>query len=128
MKIEIGKSYRTKQGKKVRIYATDGGGYYPIHGAELMDEGWHHNIWPDDGIYSHNDGADVSHSLVSLWEEPKRICVDMSDLEKQVKSQQRIIDDLVQFEDAYQAQLRINYDQKLHYQEELEKLCPKEKK
>lgn len=39
MKIEAGKFYRTRDGRKARVYAVDGGGEFPIHGAVL---------WPDD--------------------------------------------------------------------------------
>lgn len=31
--IDINKKYKTRNGCEVRIYATDGGGKYPIHGA-----------------------------------------------------------------------------------------------
>jgi len=39
--IKTGKTYYTKNDKKVRIYATDGGSAYPIHGAWLNKD----NIW-----------------------------------------------------------------------------------
>jgi len=49
-KIEMGKQYRTRDGKEVRIYATEGGsGKCPIHGAVKVDEdqwmimAWAHN-------------------------------------------------------------------------------------
>jgi len=31
--IDINKKYKTRNGQKVRIYATDGAEDYPIHGA-----------------------------------------------------------------------------------------------
>ena len=31
--IDMKKKYRTKDGREVRIYATDGVGHYPVHGA-----------------------------------------------------------------------------------------------
>jgi hypothetical protein len=31
--IEVGKKYYTEDGREVRIYATDAGGVFPIHGA-----------------------------------------------------------------------------------------------
>lgn len=40
LKIEVGKFYKDRVGRKVRIYATDGLGDYPIHGARL-----HKNVW-----------------------------------------------------------------------------------
>jgi hypothetical protein len=32
-KIELGKTYRTRDGREVKIYAVDGGGEFPIHGG-----------------------------------------------------------------------------------------------
>jgi len=31
--IELGKQYKTRDGREVRIYAVDGGGEFPVHGA-----------------------------------------------------------------------------------------------
>lgn len=39
MKIETGKYYRTRDGHKVLIYATDGRDEW-VHGAVLLDDGW----------------------------------------------------------------------------------------
>jgi hypothetical protein len=48
--IDINKKYRTRDGREVRIYATDGGGYWPIHGAiQLSCSGWSPASWDDDG-------------------------------------------------------------------------------
>jgi hypothetical protein len=33
--ISMDKQYRTRDGREVRIYAVDGGGKYPIHGADF---------------------------------------------------------------------------------------------
>lgn len=33
MIVDINKQYQTRDGEKVRIYCTDGGGEYPVHGA-----------------------------------------------------------------------------------------------
>jgi hypothetical protein len=43
--IEMIKTYRTRYGYPVRIYATDGGGEYPIHGAFFSDGKWHNFAW-----------------------------------------------------------------------------------
>lgn len=40
MKIEVGKFYKTRAGDKVRIYAVDAGGLYPIHAAILIIGEW----------------------------------------------------------------------------------------
>jgi len=49
MKIESGKYYKTRDGRKARIYATDGDGDYPICGAILDDNGWQPAIWDSKG-------------------------------------------------------------------------------
>ena len=46
--IDINKKYRTHDGREVRIYAMDGGGNYPIHGA-VMEDGWKQYRWLPDG-------------------------------------------------------------------------------
>lgn len=43
------KTYRTRDGREVRIYATDGGGDYPVHGAILGHDGWQHFMWRGNG-------------------------------------------------------------------------------
>jgi hypothetical protein len=43
------KKYRTRDGREVRIYATDAGPRYPIHGAFLLDGEWLHESWTIDG-------------------------------------------------------------------------------
>ena len=40
---------QTKDGTPVRIYSTDGGGDYPIHGAILTSIGWKIRSWTRDG-------------------------------------------------------------------------------
>lgn len=47
--ISMDKQYRTRNGREVRIYAVDGGGDYPVHGAILIDEVWDPNGWTIDG-------------------------------------------------------------------------------
>jgi hypothetical protein len=52
--IDKSKTYRTRDGKEVRIYATDGGGDYPVHGA-LCDNGiWIVTSWTKEGRYYKN--------------------------------------------------------------------------
>jgi len=43
--ISMDKQYRTKDGKEVRLYAIDGKGQWPIHGAFLLDNGWKMATW-----------------------------------------------------------------------------------
>ena len=47
--IEITKTYCTRCGYPVRIYATDGVGAYPIHGAYCEGEDWIQSQWTDAG-------------------------------------------------------------------------------
>ena len=56
--IDINKKYRTRDGREVRIYALDGGGNYPVHGAFKSHTGWVVRHWPQDGIQSVFGGSD----------------------------------------------------------------------
>lgn len=70
MKIEVGRFYQTRDKRKVRIYAVDGGGDGdPIHGAILNDDGWNVNNWTISGEFI-GDCTSVN-DIVSEWEEPK---------------------------------------------------------
>jgi hypothetical protein len=57
MKISMDKQYRTRDGRKVRIYATDHFGYYPIVGAVLCGENWVTVNWRADGVASPTDNS-----------------------------------------------------------------------
>ena len=48
--IDKNKQYRTRDGREVRIYATDGGGHKPIHGAIREGESWVAYTWLYDGV------------------------------------------------------------------------------
>lgn len=54
MKIELGKQYRTRDGRDVRIYAVDGDEEMPVHGAVLTKHGWKVNSWALDGRWCPN--------------------------------------------------------------------------
>lgn len=45
------KQYRTRDGREVRIYATDGCGFHKIHGAVKHSNGWQQMDWTEDGLY-----------------------------------------------------------------------------
>lgn len=50
MKIEAGKFYTTRAGRKARIYVTDAGGTYPVHGAILLEDStWYVECWTERG-------------------------------------------------------------------------------
>ena len=54
--IDINKKYRTRDGREVRIYATDGADDFPVHGAikDLNEAVWRSYCWKSDGfsVYS----------------------------------------------------------------------------
>ena len=53
--IDINKKYRTRDGREVRIYATDGRGTIPVHGAIFSEElGWGFFCWRGDGSWADN--------------------------------------------------------------------------
>jgi len=55
--IDVKDATQTKGGTPVRVYATDGGGHYPVHGAIWKgSEGWVLSAWA-------KNGSDSSDSL-----------------------------------------------------------------
>jgi len=54
--IDINKKYRTRVGREVRIYATDGGQCGTrIHGAVKEKDGWYMLAWSKNGVVSNID-------------------------------------------------------------------------
>ena len=51
MMIKVGEEYETVCGFKVRIYATDGAGSYPVHGAFYKEGKWWPLPWTEHGRY-----------------------------------------------------------------------------
>lgn len=50
LKIEVGKTYKTRVGDRARIYAIDGAGSFSVHGAiECLPEGWVAMQWSEKG-------------------------------------------------------------------------------
>ena len=47
--IDKSKTYRTRDGREVRIYATDGHDEWPVHGAVKNEIGWTPMAWMLDG-------------------------------------------------------------------------------
>lgn len=75
MKWEAGKEYRTRAGRVARIYATDGYGSWPIHGAVRDATGWAPVQWMETGrIFGTNDESqrDLMPPAreVFVWEYP----------------------------------------------------------
>ena len=52
--IDINKQYRTRNGREVRIYATDGGGTCSVHGAILKNGEWESTRWNKYGVDIYN--------------------------------------------------------------------------
>ena len=60
MQIDITKQYETRDGRPVRIYATDAGGDYPIHGATKWKDRWSGCTWTLDGQFHTSTKVDCS--------------------------------------------------------------------
>lgn len=69
--IELGKQYRTRDGRDVRIYAVDGAGVHPIHGAIKMDGGWGYCLWAASGCV-HLDNYVSGSDLIEVKPRIKR--------------------------------------------------------
>ena len=77
--IDKDKTYRTRDGREVRIYATDGHGTYPIHGASNDSKyGWVPHAWLPDGRHA----SYTVHDLIEVKPRIKRtvwmnVCDDL---------------------------------------------------
>lgn len=63
MSIDISKSYQTRDGREVRIYAVYQDQHFPVHGAVQSENRtqWSCLSWPEDGICGH-----LTHSSYDL--------------------------------------------------------------
>jgi hypothetical protein len=66
------KTYRTRDGREVRIYATDGGGDYPVHGAMLGHDGWQQFMWRANGKSYFDDFDDRPTDIAEVKPRIKR--------------------------------------------------------
>lgn len=62
--IDPKKLYRTRDGREVRIYAVDGGGRRPIHGAILENGEWLTADWSAGGEWAPQDCAASPYDLI----------------------------------------------------------------
>jgi len=69
--IDKSKIYRTRDGHKVHIYATDGGGPYPIHGAIRGFNFWQPSSWTKFGSYREHF-EDHEYDLIEVRPRHKR--------------------------------------------------------
>jgi hypothetical protein len=67
--IDKNKKYRTRDGREVRIYATDGDNNKLIHGA-IWSDGWQFKLWYADGFY--NGDAESRIDLIEVRPRHKR--------------------------------------------------------
>ena len=70
--IDINKQYRTRDGREVRIYATDGGGKNPVHGSIKQEDGWILQVWPKSGRYFEDDDEGYRIDLIEVRPRHKR--------------------------------------------------------
>jgi hypothetical protein len=66
-----GQEYRTRDGRRARVYATDGGWDYPVHGAIWFsgDDIWEPDSWAVSGHSYLGEGSDKD--LMPPAPEPK---------------------------------------------------------
>jgi hypothetical protein len=62
--IDKDKQYKTRDGRDVRIYATDGAEEYPVHGAVKNDDVWYLARWKQNG--THAGEYDSSNDLIEV--------------------------------------------------------------
>lgn len=67
--IDLKKTYRTRDGRKVKLYSVDNGGQCPIHGAYFNGETWRAVSWMSSGKY--HLGSHISN--MDLVEGPQTI-------------------------------------------------------
>ena len=67
--IELGKKYRTRDGREVRIYAVEGGESPSVHAAFLNDDGWEAANWYRDGHWYKDEDhpLDLIEVQPELW-------------------------------------------------------------
>ena len=70
--IDKDRTYRTRDGLEVRIYATDGGGRNPVHGSIKEEDGWIFQVWPKSGRYFEDDDEDYRIDLIEVRPRHKR--------------------------------------------------------
>ena len=70
--IDINKKYRTRDGREVRIYATDGGGPQPVHGAISGLNFWSTANWSKNGSYTVVYGQEHDNDLIEVRPRHKR--------------------------------------------------------
>jgi len=57
--IDKNRTYRTRDGREVRIYATDGVEGEEVHGSVKRSYGWCAETWPLNGLHSVDSSLDL---------------------------------------------------------------------
>ena len=70
--IDPKKQYRTRDGREVRIYAVDGGGGMPVHGAVLENGEWLTERWSAGGEWAPQGCAATIYDLIEARPRIKR--------------------------------------------------------
>ena len=70
--IDKNKTYKTRDGREVRIYATDGGGPQPVHGAISGLNFWSTANWSKNGSYTVVYGQEHDNDLIEVRPRHKR--------------------------------------------------------
>jgi hypothetical protein len=97
VKVEAGKTYQTAAGDLVRIYATDGQGTHPVHGANRDENGWQADTWMADGTYCLPAGSS-GYDLVS------EVSNAVAEREPLATAQQAICAEIVVIMETYRLQ------------------------
>ena len=64
-----GEIWLRRDGGKARIYALDGAGEFPIHGATEHEDGWHLDSWTSKGSFWLNEESDFDLIQKYDWRE-----------------------------------------------------------
>jgi len=76
------KTYATRDGRMARIYALDGGGAWPLHGAIFNGSEWIPVHWTEQG-HIDSDKSEPGGDLDGLWEDRPRRMIAWTYLEHQ---------------------------------------------
>lgn len=66
MTVSMDKKYRTRDGREVRIYAVDGGGDQPVHGAARDESGWVPETWSAGGSFCEDSSYEAPWDLIEV--------------------------------------------------------------
>ena len=78
-KLEVGKSYKTRDGREVRVYDVDGFGLYPIYGSVFTGERERFTTWLKNGCHLGGEVSDLDIVLSPLKYEGEATVVGFGD-------------------------------------------------